>query len=100
MSNVGDKCHQIRHALNTLNKASSSTFIPGIDLSFDEGGVASHSRMNPVRQYNKDKPQKFRVDFFVLCNNSPGQYFIINCDVYQGKMQRILGYLKRLRNYQ
>ncbi len=41
--------------------------------------------MNPVRQYNKDKPQKFRVEFFVLCNNSPEKYFIIHCDVYQGK---------------
>ena len=41
--------------------------------------------MNPVRQYNKDKSEKFQVDFFVLCNNSPGQYFIIHCDIYQGK---------------
>ena len=90
-SKVGDKCHQLRHALNTLNAASMRTFIPGIDLSFDEGGVASRSRFNPVRQYNKDKPQKFRVDFFVLCNNSPGMYFIIHCDVYQGKNAANIG---------
>jgi hypothetical protein len=31
---------------------------------------ASHSRFNPVREYNKDKPQKFRVDLFVSHNNS------------------------------
>ena len=84
-SKVGDKCHQLRHALNTLNAASMRTFIPGIDLSFDEGGVASRSQFNPVRQYNKDKPQKFRVDFFILCNNTPEQYFIVRCDVYQGR---------------
>ena len=38
-----------------------------------------------MRQYNKDKPQKFRVDFFILCNNTPEQYFIVHCDVYQGR---------------
>ncbi len=90
-STIGDKCHQIRHALNTLNTASLKTFTPGINLSFDEGGVASRSRFNPVRQYNKDKPQKFRVDFFVLCNNSPQCYFIIHCDVYQGKNEANIG---------
>ncbi len=82
---INDKCHQIRHALNTLNHASYKTFIPEQDLSFDEGGIASRSRFNPVRQYNKDKPQKFRVDFFILCNNTPEQYFIVHCDVYQRK---------------
>jgi Transposase IS4 len=35
-----------------------------------------------VRQYNKDKPQKFRVDFFVMaCSRT---YFIHHIDVYQG----------------
>ena len=60
-------------------------------MSFDEGGVASRSRFNPICQYNKDKPQKFHVDFFVLCNNSPGQYFILHCDVYQGKNAENIG---------
>ena len=40
--------------------------------------------MNPVRQYNKDRPNKFRVDFFVLANNKEGEYFIVHIDVYQG----------------
>ncbi len=97
-SKVGDKCHQLRHALNTLNAASMRTFIPGIDLSFDEGGVASRSRFNPVRQYNKDKPQKFRVDFFVLCNNSPGMFFIIHCDVCQGKNATNIGIPQEIRS--
>jgi hypothetical protein len=42
-------------------------------------------RANPVRQNNKDKPLKSRVDFFVLCIHSPDQYFIIPCDLNQGK---------------
>ncbi len=60
-------------------------------MSFDEGGVASRLWFNPIRQYNKDKPQKFRVDIFVLCNNSPGKYFILHCDVYQGKNLENIG---------
>ena len=37
----------------------------------------------PVRQYNKDKPDKFRVDFFILADTK--YYFIYHLDVYQGK---------------
>ena len=62
-STVGDKCHQLPHVLNTLNQASFCKFIPGIDLSLNKGGVASRSRLNSGRQYNKDKPQKFQVNF-------------------------------------
>ena len=97
-SEIGDKCHQLRHAINSMNAASKSTFVPGPNLSFDEGGVASRSRMNPVRQYNKDKPQKFRVDFFVLCNNTPGCYFIVHLDVYQGKNAQNIGIPEEIQN--
>ena len=41
------------------------------------------SRFCPVRQYNKDKPAKYRVDFFILAD--AGDYFIYHLDVYQGK---------------
>jgi hypothetical protein len=46
----GDKCYQLRSALNHLNKASLRTFVSGGNLAFDEGGVASRSRLCPVRQ--------------------------------------------------
>ena len=41
------------------------------------------SQFCPVRQYNKDKPDKFRVDFFLLAASQ--HYFIYHLDVYQGK---------------
>eukprot|EP00957_Ditylum_brightwellii_P091677 6980906-Ditylum_brightwellii.AAC.1 len=41
------------------------------------------SRFCPVRQYSKDKPDKFRVDFFILANAE--HYFIYHLDCYQGK---------------
>jgi hypothetical protein len=47
------------------------------------GGQSCRSRFCPVLQYNKDKPDKFRVDFFILANSK--NYFIQHIDVYQGK---------------
>jgi len=78
-----DKCYQLRHVLNRLNAASLSTFEIGPNMSFDEGGSACRSRMCPVRQYNKDKPDKCRVDFFILSDAK--HYFIYHMDVYQEK---------------
>jgi len=86
VSNSGDKCYQLRAALNQLNAASLATFDPGKDLTFDEGGVACRSRLCPVRQYNKDKPDKYRVDFFILADART--YAVLHVDVYQGKNPR------------
>ncbi len=69
-------------------RASFQSSIPGINLSFDEGGVASGLRFNPVRQYNKDKPQKVTVDFFVLCNLVNSSSFIVMST--RERMQRAL----------
>ena len=54
----------------------------GSNVSSDEGGVAMRSRYFPVWQYNKDKPEKFWVDFFIMANAK--NYFIYHLDVYQG----------------
>ena len=63
---VADKCYQLRMVCNTISAAAKKNFRPGRHNSFDEGGVGCRSRRCPIRQYNKDKPQKFRVDFFIL----------------------------------
>jgi Transposase IS4 len=78
----GDKCYQLRNALNCLNKAAKEVFLPSGNLAFDEGGVACRSRLCPVRQYNKDKPDKYRVDFFILADSKHTN--ILHMDVYQG----------------
>ncbi len=79
-----DKCHQLRNAINHLNKAAKHTFIPGKEMSLDEGGITSKSNYNPVRQYNNSKPDKYRIDFFILANALRGHNFIYHIDVYQG----------------
>lgn len=86
---IHDKCYQLRAAINELNAASLANFVPEANCAFDEGGVACRSRYCPVRQYNKDKPDKFRVDFFVLAGSK--SYVIHHLDVYQGKRWWLIG---------
>jgi Transposase IS4 len=93
---AGDKCYQLRHVINTMNQAAMNTKFMASDLTFDEGGIGSRHRLNPVRQYNKDKPQKFRVDFFILaCSKT---YFIHHIDVYQGANASNVGVHRALRS--
>lgn len=84
-----DKCYQLRAALNEINAAARANFVPEANCAFDEGGIACRSRYCPVRQYNKDKPDKFRVDFFMLAGSTT--YVIHHIDVYQGKNAANIG---------
>eukprot|EP00957_Ditylum_brightwellii_P057033 4322295-Ditylum_brightwellii.AAC.2 len=74
VSNNGNRCHQLRHFICTFNRKARKLFHLGPNASFDEGGVSMCSRFCPVRQYNKDKPDKFRVEFFILADAE--RYFI------------------------
>ena len=78
-----DKAFMLRHALNTLNTAASNVMHMSGELTFDEGGTASRHRRNPIRQFNGAKPQKFRIDYFLLTEAK--SYFIHHADVHQGK---------------
>ena len=61
-SSIGNKCHQLRHALSTSNQASLQTYTDS-GLSLDEDWVASRLKFNLVHQNSKHKPQKFSVNF-------------------------------------
>lgn len=91
----GDKCYQLRYAINAFNDAAFRTFIVPIDISFDEGGCGCRSRYCPCRQYNKDKPKKYRVDFFIC--SSAKKYNILHLDVYQGKNSNNVGISNELQ---
>ncbi len=93
-----DKCHQLTNAINHLNKAAKRTFIPRKEMSFNEGGIPSKSNYNPVRQYNNSKPDKYRINFFILANGSSGHNFIYHIDVYQGKNKQNIGIAEDLWN--
>jgi Transposase IS4 len=93
---AGDKAYQLRHAINNLNTAAANTKHIAENVAFDEGGSASRHRMNPIRQYNKDKPKKFRVDFFILACSLT--YFIHHLDVYQGANATNVGIHRAVRS--
>ena len=82
----GDKCYHVKHLLRQFKAAAKDSFIPRRDIAFDKGGVASRHRLNPIRVYNKNKPQKFLVDFFLCSTTEPNRYIIMHLDIYQGKM--------------
>lgn len=92
----GDKCYQLRRAINSLNQSAKSVFDAGCYFCFDEGGCGCRSRFCPVRQYNKDKPKKFRVDFFILACSAT--YAIFHIDVYQGRNATNVGVDERLHD--
>ena len=91
-----DKCYQLRQAINELNGASLENFVIEPNCAFDEGGCACRSRRCSVRQYNKDKPNKYRVDFFILAGSK--SYIIYHIDVYQGKNASNIGIDPRCHN--
>ena len=47
---VEDKAYQLRPSCQAISTGASRTFRMGRYMSFDEGGVASRSRYNPIRQ--------------------------------------------------
>ena len=80
---LNDKCYQLRWFIRQFNFMARKIFHLGAHASFDKGGIPMRSRFCPVRQYNKDKPAKYREDFFILADSR--DYFIYHLDVYQGK---------------
>ena len=59
VSSVGNKCHQLRYLIRNINHAAARTYNVGKNVTFDEGVIATRTRFCCVRQYNKDKPDKF-----------------------------------------
>jgi len=72
-----DKCRQLRFFIRIFNVMANR------NLYLDLMQYLIRSIYYPVRQYNKDKPAKFRVDLFILADSK--HYFIYHLHVYQGK---------------
>ena len=56
-------------------------------IFFYEGGIPIQLRYYPVRQYNSDKPDKYRIDFVTLAADAKN-CFIYHLDVHQGKTRQ------------
>ena len=82
--------------MRCFNAKVREVFHLGENASFDEGGVPMRSIYCPVQQYNKYKPDKYRVDFFILSDSK--HYFIYHLDVYQGKKKANIDIHSSVRN--
>ncbi|KAL3800369.1 hypothetical protein HJC23_003665 [Cyclotella cryptica] len=84
-SDIGDKYHLLRAAIQSLNEHAKKSFILGREISFDEGGIARKSWYNPLHQYNSSKPDKYRINFFVMAHDLPTtQKTVVNAIVLSG----------------
>ena len=79
-----------------MNDAEINNFYLGPIAAFNEGGIEAHSRLFCVRQYNKDKPEKLRIDFFVIADST--HYFISHIYVYQVNNSGIINIKARVAN--
>ena len=78
-SKCHEKCHQLRYFIRIFNCMARDVFHLSPNVSFYEGGMAMRSRCCPTRQHDKDKPEKHRVDFFIMA--AVTHYFIFCLDV-------------------
>ena len=76
-----DKIYKVRLMLNTLLKKFQKEIKPNQHLSLDEGMLPTKNRLG-IKQYIKDKPTKWGIKSFLLCESDTG--YIINAEIYTG----------------
>ena len=77
----GNKFHQLHYFIRMLNDKSKIIFVLGDHCAFDEVIISTRSRYCAVKMYKKDKPDKYRVDYFISTDSR--NYFIYNIYLYQ-----------------
>ena len=58
-------------------------YVPACELSFDEGMIPTKNSLS-IKQCIKDKPIKWGLNTFLLCESKTG--YIVNVEVYTGKV--------------
>jgi hypothetical protein len=77
-----DKIYKIRPLLNILLSKFQNHYIPCEELSLDEGMIPTKNRL-AIKQYLKDKPIKWGIKSFLLCESNSG--YVWNIEIYTGK---------------
>ncbi|OWY98807.1 hypothetical protein PHMEG_00030330, partial [Phytophthora megakarya] len=62
-----DRAWKIRPILATLERTFNAGYVLGPRVAIDEGMLPSRNRMNPTRQYMKDKPHKWGSKCVMTC---------------------------------
>ena len=94
-----DSLYKVRPVLDYLLDRFQSLFTPGQNIGIDEGMMKWRGRLH-FRVYQKDKPVKYGVKSYILCDSATG--YCWNLKPYCGKgstvdntVKQLLGDLKR-----
>ena len=75
---------------NSFKDATKASFVSGSQWSFDKGDVPSCLRLSPSWMLKKEKPDKLRVQLFLLSYNIIENYSVHHVHLYQGKNEPYL----------
>ena len=81
-----DKIYKVTPMLNTLLKKFQKEYKSNQHLSLDEGMIPTENRL-AIKQYIKDKPTKWGIKSFLLCESDTS--YIINAEIYTGAAEII-----------
>lgn len=81
-----DKLYKLRPLVNRLVDNFQSHYVLSQDVSIDEGMIPSKNRLG-FKQYLKDKPVKWGIKTFMLCESKTG--YIYDLEIYTGKQDGI-----------
>nr|XP_039258485.1 piggyBac transposable element-derived protein 4-like [Styela clava] len=82
--NKSDKIYKTRPIFNSILEKFQHHYAPGCNLSLDEGMIPTKNKLS-FRQYIKDKPTKWGIKTFLVCDSENG--YICNAEVYTGKRE-------------
>ena len=77
-----DKLYKVRDLVNYIVGKFRAHYIMDRDLSLDEGVIPSKNRLS-FKQYLKDKPTKWGLKTFMVCESNTG--YIFNIEIYVGR---------------
>jgi len=85
-----DKLYKVRPLINKLISGFQQHYILDKDLSLDEGVIPTKNRLG-FKQYLKDKPVKWGIKTYMLCESKSG--YVYNLEVYTGKSNNDASYI-------
>ncbi|XP_065915189.1 chimeric ERCC6-PGBD3 protein-like [Dysidea avara] len=91
-----DKLFKVRNLLNLVTAQCASNYTPHQAVTVDEAMIPFKGRLN-FKQYMKNKPTKWGIKVFVLCDATNG--YIYRMQIYTGKtcsQTLILGFVQEL----
>ncbi|XP_021342234.1 piggyBac transposable element-derived protein 4-like [Mizuhopecten yessoensis] len=77
-----DPVYKVRPIYDVLSQKFRTVYIPEENISIDEGMVTWKGRLS-FRQYLPNKPDKFGMKLYILCESTSG--YMCDLDIYTGK---------------